>query len=885
MAAYDEQGQQAIVGKTTSYWLREDDFVSTLELEASALGGIGFPRNWPAVYSSNKVLKQLIGKKGLCAGKKVGVTGTPTEEESTLVKDLTLLPLQSFANSEKVRDAKGWQIVMGWAVFEHLDCCVGEGFVAERYWWNAGSDGKWVDFTPRPEAWPELLLAEAAGDASKARSVLQPADLLLTQHLLTTRKLRSPPSLPLAGKVDAAEMNKAVAHQSSSSTEPVSKAGSVSKGSASLVDKAAAGDVEALKELEGKVKADEALGAEIGQDKQFLSALLSMLKDVSKKEVVLRLLLAISDAAVGQRSFVVKDAFVAAQAVPALGKLLRDSDETIKECVAAIFGNLSHESPSNQQVFCQAQLMGGLVDMLSGSGAAAEEAAYAIWNLTVGHEENSRTVEKLSGIPRLIALLKRPSDIAQENAAGALMHVTVSASAREAMMNHGALERLVELLSPEYEAEVNCQATGALLNMASDCPEAASKIVKCGAVKPLALLLREGLDLTKEYAAGALMNLIRNEAEVADQTAKADAIPALAGLLQRNIGASEALGALANLASGSDSRQAAIYKAQVTRKSVECLRDENLEVRRGAAALIMNLAPHKKIKERIVEAGALKPLSACLQDQDAVIRERAAGALANLFNDHAANVHAGFAQAPEMIPPLVLLLTAEDVSEDGRRQAAHALAMLAAEDGSCDAVWKAKAGPPLLQLLRAEVGEAALAIMNLAWRWPEVKKELVDGGALVPLLSMLQSRDATTKEYAAGAVMNMTAGTKEIAQKVQGSISDLAKLLRSENLQSAEWSAGALANIVRAGDTPQVLTAAPDAPAALAALLAKATQPGKALVVLSLTAFAEKDAEAVRKVLDTKAKAKLREFREGGQEDLATATVTLVQTLGAGFSL
>merc|ERR1740123_528792 len=128
------------------------------------------------------------------------------------------------------------------------------------------------------------------------------------------------------------------------------------------------------------------------------------------------------------------------------------------------------------------------------------------------------------------------------------------------------------------------------------------------------------------------------------------------------------------------------------------LNDADVDVKRSAAALIMNLAPHQKIKERIVEAGALKPLAQILRDEDAAVKERAAGALANLFNDHSANVHAGFKQAPDMIPALVELLKsgAEGpgaVSEDARRQAAHALAMLAAEDGPCDAVWSAGAGP------------------------------------------------------------------------------------------------------------------------------------------------------------------------------------------------
>merc|ERR1712151_867274 len=175
---------------------------------------------------------------------------------------------------------------------------------------------------------------------------------------------------------------------------------------------------------------------------------------------------------------------------------------------------------------------------------------------------------------------------------------------------------------------------------------------------------------------------------------------ALADLLSQPTGHSEALGALANLASGSSERQTQIYKAQVTRRCVKMLTEPDVEKRRSAAALMMNLAPHPKIKERIVEAGALKPLGQLLDDDDDAVKERSAGALANLFNDHSSNVLKGFEEAPRMIASLVAVLKGKSMSEDAKRQAAHALAMLAAEDAPCEKVWEAGAKDPLLALLK-----------------------------------------------------------------------------------------------------------------------------------------------------------------------------------------
>merc|ERR1719440_2073960 len=121
------------------------------------------------------------------------------------------------------------------------------------------------------------------------------------------------------------------------------------------------------------------------------------------------------------------------------------------------------------------------------------------------------------------------------------------------------------------------------------------------------------------------MNLTRGNAELATSAAKAGAIPALAELLSKSAGGGEALGALANLASDSAERQVAIYKAAVTRRMVSLLRNDNVDVRREAVALCMNMSPHAKLKERIVEAGAFKPLVKLLRDEDGTVQERAAG--------------------------------------------------------------------------------------------------------------------------------------------------------------------------------------------------------------------------------------------------------------------
>jgi len=885
----DADGQEATVGKSQGYWLDSDDFVSTADLDAEHLGKVGFPRDWPGVYGSSKALKQLVGKKGKCAGKKVGVVPGPDASQLSMVKGLKFYPLQSFSNAERAAKAAGMDVVRGWAVYEHLDKGVSEAFVAERFWWNSLPDGTWIDFTPRPDVLPEILLAEAVDGAPKATDVLSSRQHSIMLSLLAQRfpghaVASEKPKADTKTGASAASSTKVTTKIQQSAKASPKPAGPAPASLQELARRIQSGDLEAVKQMEEKLRGEDELCIQVANE-GLATPLSKMLSDSKTQEAALKLMLMLTDAGVSQPGSDIGTEMIAGGAVPSLRELLSSSNSALQEMSAAVLGNLCHESPENQDKLAEAGIFGKLVDLLSSGATRAQEAAYAIWNLTVGHEKNSDAIARIGAVPKLAELLKNTSDIAQENAAGALMHITMSTEARAAISKCNAIPKLCELLQPSYEPEVSTQAAGALLNLASDCTEYAKEIVSNDAIGPLINLVKDGPDLAREYAAGALMNLMRGEMEVATAAAKLSAIPVLAGLLSRSSGHSEALGALANLASGSADRQIQIYKAQVTRKTVSLLSDPDIDVRRSAAALLMNLAPHGKIKERIVEAGALKPLAKALKDDDEILKERAAGALANLFNDHSANVHQGFQQASEMIPSLVALIQEAGLSEDAKRQAAHALAMLAAEDGPCDAVWQAKAGPPLIALLKDMIGEAALGIMNLSWRWPEVKAELAKAGTLEYLMDMLRLGDAMAKEYAAGALMNMTAGSPDSAEKVTPAVKDLAELLKADAIQAAEWAAGALANIVRSGPAAQETAVAQGAATSLAALLPKVTANGMSLVVLALTSLAETQAAAVTRALGPKEKAKLRDFRDSSNPDLQDYTKALVDKLGPGFSI
>eukprot|EP00747_Dinoflagellata_sp_TGD_P020216 gnl/TRDRNA2_/TRDRNA2_127678_c0_seq1.p1 gnl/TRDRNA2_/TRDRNA2_127678_c0~~gnl/TRDRNA2_/TRDRNA2_127678_c0_seq1.p1 ORF type:complete len:1009 (-),score=186.90 gnl/TRDRNA2_/TRDRNA2_127678_c0_seq1:67-3093(-) len=196
MALRDDEGKEAVVGISIGLWLEEADFIfsggstdgdGSHGSERTRIGAHGFPRDWPEVYSQSRALKSLIGKRGPCAAIRTAVMGVPEKHHRHLAEGLQMRRLHSFVNAEALRRSRGLAVVKGWAIYDLLRSDPGEAFVAERYWWNATADGEWVDFTPRPEAMEELLVAEALQATSKETHVLREEQLVLAARLWKRR--------------------------------------------------------------------------------------------------------------------------------------------------------------------------------------------------------------------------------------------------------------------------------------------------------------------------------------------------------------------------------------------------------------------------------------------------------------------------------------------------------------------------------------------------------------------------------------------------------------------------------------------------------------------------------------------------------------------------
>lgn len=271
----DGQGEEAVVGRQ-GYWLDSGDFVSTADLDAEDIGQIGFPRDWPNVYGTSKALKQLVGKKGKCAGKKVGVVPLPDANQLSLVTGQQFYPLQSFSNAEKAAKAAGIDIVRGWAVYEHMEKDISEAFVAERFWWNSLADGTWVDFTPRPEMIQDMLLAEAVDGAPKEQQPLSSQQQKLLQRLMSQRfpsaappeKAPAPaPAAPApASRPTAAPAPKITTKIQQKAKTPISPSAAPPQSLRELARRVQAGELEAVRQLDEKLRGDDELCVQIASE-------------------------------------------------------------------------------------------------------------------------------------------------------------------------------------------------------------------------------------------------------------------------------------------------------------------------------------------------------------------------------------------------------------------------------------------------------------------------------------------------------------------------------------------------------------------------------------------------------------------------------------------
>ena len=119
------------------------------------------PCDWPACFAKPK-LKSFIG--GELGGRKVRLSERPPEAELEATASLSLSPADPLANAMAVREALGYDVLGGFAVFERTDASSSaDVYVGRPHYWNVTTKGLWVDLTPR--AHDEVVLVESGRSA------------------------------------------------------------------------------------------------------------------------------------------------------------------------------------------------------------------------------------------------------------------------------------------------------------------------------------------------------------------------------------------------------------------------------------------------------------------------------------------------------------------------------------------------------------------------------------------------------------------------------------------------------------------------------------------------------------------------------------------------
>lgn len=365
-------------------------------------------------------------------------------------------------------------------------------------------------------------------------------------------------------------------------------------------------------------------------------------------------------------------------------------------------------------------------------------------------DENQGGIPRAGGIPPLVALLSRGSEVTQQYTAAALEALARDHTDNQiALAKAGAIEPLVSLLGSDTK-ETQEHATSALLYLASHDEESRNAVVK-----KLVVVLDARNAAAQLQAARALAVLAARTTDNRKAITAADAVPRLVRLLgdgrrvRTGTPQERAAACLADLSRLGENKLSIVTEKGVP-PLVMILSSDSPEARTHAAATIWNLCAIGANKQGIADNGAISPLVSLLRDGTPDAQKYATGALWHLAAT-AANKQAMVSAGA--IPPLIGALQTD--MADAREYAAAVLSAISrTQGGNKKAIFRAGGIRPLIELLSDSSimtqRHAACALWGLAEGKEGVyDKQMVEQGAVQPLIAILMMNHEETRGFAA----------------------------------------------------------------------------------------------------------------------------------------
>ena len=452
---------------------------------------------------------------------------------------------------------------------------------------------------------------------------------------------------------------------------------------------------------------------------------------------------------------------------------------------AGTLATLAKDAMVNQIVITEEGGIPPLLELLADKARSSHEnVTRALWHLAQT-EDNQSFIPRAGGISPLVALLKSDNEATQQHTAAALY-----ALARDDIENQislakaGAIEPLVNLLGSDSK-ETQEHSVGVLLSLASH-----DDASRTAVVKRLVAVLDARNAAAQMKAAEALAVLATRSAENRRAITTANAIVPLVRLLGdgRNVRAQtpqeRAAAVLSDLAKDQ-------WLTQCMHSYVHASDALIADVRLALCVLQAKMAENKLA---IVAHGGVRPLVAMLSSDSLKAQTNAAGALCQMAA--IANSKTAIAEANGIVP-LVTLLATDSV--EAQKWSTGALWHLASSADNKTAMVNAGAIPSLVALVDSSSPEAcenATAVLSeLARTQGGTKKAIVQAGGIEPLIQLLTDASVQTQRHAACALWGLADGKEGVYDKQiveQGALRPLIAMLMLNHPDTRGFAAACL---------------------------------------------------------------------------------------------